>query len=133
MKPLDEEKNNFKFLYPLDLSRVEKIEAEASKIYGASGVAMEGKVRRKIQRMEDDGFHNLPVCIAKTQYSLSADDEALGRPAVFTLIVTDVSLSASAGFVVVCCADIMTMPGLPNSPAAERVKVTDDSEITGPS
>ncbi len=131
MKALDEEKNNFKFLYPLDLSLVEKIEAVAKKIYGASGVAMEGKVRRKILRMEDDGFRNLPVCIAKTQYSLSADDEALGRPAGFTLIVTDVSLSAGAGFVVVYCGDIMTMPGLPNSPAAERVDVTDEGEITG--
>ena len=131
MKALDEEKNNFKFLYPLDLFLVEKIEAVAKKIYGASGVAMEGKVRRKILRMEDDGFRNLPVCIAKTQYSLSADDEALGRPAGFTLIVTDVSLSAGAGFVVVYCGDIMTMPGLPNSPAAERVDVTDEGEITG--
>jgi formate--tetrahydrofolate ligase len=110
---------------------VEKVEIVAKKIYGAGRVAMEGKVRRKIVRMEDDGFRSLPVCIAKTQYSLSADDEALGRPSGFTLIVTDVSLSAGAGFVVVYCGDIMTMPGLPNSPAAERVDVTDDGEITG--
>ena len=131
MKALDEEKRGFQFLYPLELSLLEKIEAVAKKIYGASGVAMEGKVRRKILRMEEDGFRNLPVCIAKTQYSLSADEEALGRPAGFTLIVTDVSLSAGAGFVVVYCGDIMTMPGLPNSPAAERVNVTGDGEITG--
>jgi formate--tetrahydrofolate ligase len=131
IKAIDEEKNNFGFLYPLDLSLVEKIETVARRIYGASGVAMEGKVRRRLLRMENDGFRNLPVCIAKTQYSLSDDDEALGRPAGFTLIVTDVSLSAGAGFVVVYCGDIMTMPGLPNAPAAERVDVTDDGEITG--
>jgi formate--tetrahydrofolate ligase len=92
---------------------------------------MEGKTRRKISRMEADGFGGLPVCIAKTQYSLSDDEQALGRPSGFTLIVTDVSLSAGAGFVVVYCGDIMTMPGLPNSPAAEKVDVTDDGEIVG--
>jgi len=131
MKAMAEEKGGFQFLYSLERALLEKIETVAQKIYGASGVAMEGKVRRKIVRLEEDGFRNLPVCIAKTQYSLSADDEALGRPAGFTLIVTDVSLSAGAGFVVVYCGDIMTMPGLPTSPAAERVDVTDDGEITG--
>jgi formate--tetrahydrofolate ligase len=131
IKAMGEEKNNFGFLYALDLPLVEKIEAVAKKIYGASGVAMEGKVRRRLLRMEEDGFRNLPVCIAKTQYSLSADDEALGLPSGFNLIVTDVSLSAGAGFVVAYCGDIMTMPGLPTTPAAERVDVTDDGEITG--
>jgi formate--tetrahydrofolate ligase len=110
---------------------IPKIETVAKKIYGAAGVAMEGKVRRKILRLEEDGFGGLPVCIAKTQYSLSDDEEALGRPRGFTLIVTDVSLSGGAGFVVVSCGDIMTMPGLPAAPAAERVDVTDDGEIVG--
>ena len=72
-----------------------------------------------------------PVCIAKTQYSLSDDDEALGRPSGFTLIVTDASLSSGAGFVVVYCGDVMTMPGLPKTPSAERIYITDDEEITG--
>ena len=71
------------------------------------------------------------MCIAKTQYSLSDDDEALGRPADFTLIVTDASLSAGAGFVVVYCGDIMTMPGLPKTPSAERIDTTEDNKITG--
>ena len=128
---IDQETSRFQFLYPLDLLLVGKIETVAKKIYGAAGIAMEGKVRRKILRMEEDGFGKLPVCIAKTQYSLSADDEALGRPQGFTLIVTDASLSAGAGFVVVYCGDIMTMPGLPNAPAAEKVDVTDDGEIVG--
>ena len=131
MKAVDEDKADFRFLYPPEMPLVEKIETVARKIYGAAGIAMEGKVRRKILRMEEAGFGRLPVCIAKTQYSLSDDDEALGRPQGFTLIVTDASLSAGAGFVVVYCGDIMTMPGLPNSPAAERVDVTDDGEIVG--
>ena len=122
---------NFQFLYPPEMPLVAKIETVARKIYGAAGIAMEGKVRRKITRLEEDGFGNLPVCIAKTQYSLSDDEEALGRPRGFTLIVTDVSLSGGAGFVVVYCGDIMTMPGLPAVPAAERVDVTDDGEIIG--
>jgi formate--tetrahydrofolate ligase len=131
MKALSEDKADFRFLYPLELPLHQKIEVVAQKVYGAARIDMEGKIKRKILRMEENGFGGLPVCIAKTQYSLSADDEALGRPAGFTLIVTDVSLSAGAGFVVVYCGDIMTMPGLPNSPAAERVDITDDGEITG--
>jgi formate--tetrahydrofolate ligase len=131
LRAVTEDPVDFHFLYPLDLPIIKKIEAVAIKIYGAAGVAMEGKIRRKIARLEEDGFGNLPVCIAKTQYSLSADDEALGRPSGFTLIVTDVSLSAGAGFIVVFCGDIMTMPGLPTAPAAERVDVREDGEITG--
>jgi formate--tetrahydrofolate ligase len=131
LKAIDEETSHFQFLYPLDLPLIGKIETVAKKIYGAAGITMEGKVKRKILRMEEDGFGKLPVCIAKTQYSLSADDEALGRPQGFTLIVTDASLSAGAGFVVIYCGDIMTMPGLPSTPAAEKVDVTDDGEIVG--
>lgn len=128
---IEREAARFEFLYPLDLPLFEKIETVARKIYGAAGIAMEGKTRRKLKQIEADGFGGLPVCIAKTQYSLSDDDQSLGRPSGFTLIVTDVSLSAGAGFVVVYCGDIMTMPGLPSSPAAEHVDVTDSGEITG--
>jgi formate--tetrahydrofolate ligase len=131
LKALAEDENKFQFLYPLDLPLLDKVEAVAKKIYGAAHVTMEGKIRRKILRMEENGFGHLPVCIAKTQYSLSADEEALGRPAGFSLIVTDASLSAGAGFVVIHCGDIMTMPGLPSAPAAENVDVTDDGEIIG--
>ncbi|MDH7513592.1 MAG: formate--tetrahydrofolate ligase [Clostridiales bacterium] len=131
IQAIREDKKNFQFLYPLDLPLLNKIETVARRIYGAGSIAMEGKTRRKILRLEKDGFGGLPVCIAKTQYSLSDDEEALGRPEGFTLIVTDVSLSAGAGFVVVYCGDIMTMPGLPNSPSAEKVDVTDDGEIIG--
>lgn len=131
LKAVEEDENHFAFLYPLEMPLLEKIETVARKIYGASGVAMEGKIRRKILRLEEQGFGQFPVCIAKTQYSLSDDDEALGRPKDFTLIVTDASVSSGAGFVVVYCGDIMTMPGLPRSPAAERVDITDEGEIIG--
>jgi formate--tetrahydrofolate ligase len=131
VKAIDEDKNTFQFLYELDMPLIDKIEAVAKNIYGASAVAMEGKTRRKIRGFEKRGFGNLPVCIAKTQYSLSDDDEALGRPRDFTLIVTDASLSAGAGFVVVYCGDIMTMPGLPKTPSAEKIDVSEDNKIIG--
>ncbi|MBA7597340.1 Formate--tetrahydrofolate ligase [subsurface metagenome] len=131
LQAIEEDENRFQLLYPLDMPLIEKIETVAEKIYGAASVAMEGKTRRKIRRLEKAGFGNLPVCIAKTQYSLSDDDEALGRPEDFTLIVTDVSLSSGAGFVVVYCGDVMTMPGLPKVPSAEKIDVTEDDRITG--
>ncbi len=131
LKAMGEDEHHFEYLYPLDASLLEKIEIIATRIYGARGIEMEGRVRRKILRFEKEGFGRLPVCIAKTQYSLSGDEEAHGRPSDFTLIVTDALLSSGAGFVVVLCGDIMTMPGLPRSPAAERIAVTDDGEITG--
>jgi len=131
LKAMKEDDNNFEFLYPPEISLLGKIETVAKKIYGAAAVAMEGKVKRRILRIEKNGFGHLPVCIAKTQYSLSDDDEALGRPRDFTLIVTDASLSSGAGFVVVYCGDIMTMPGLPKSPAAERIDLNEEGEIIG--
>ncbi len=131
LKAIEEDENRFQLLYTSDMPLLEKIETVALKIYGAASVAMEGKTRRKIRRIEREGFGNLPVCIAKTQYSFSDDDEALGRPKDFTLIVTDASLSSGAGFVVVYCGDVMTMPGLPKIPSAERIDVAADGRITG--
>jgi len=131
LRAIEEDEHRFRFLYDLEASLLEKIEAVAVKIYGAASVAMEGRTRRKILRFEKQGFGKLPVCIAKTQYSLSDDDEALGRPEGFTLIVTDAALSSGAGFVVVYCGDIMTMPGLPRSPAAEKVDVDEEGNIIG--
>lgn len=131
LQALEEDEHSFAFAYPADMPLLEKIEAVAGKIYGASAVAMEGKIRRRILRLEKMGFGDLPVCIAKTQYSLSDDADLLGRPEDFTLIVTDAAVSSGAGFVVVYCGDIMTMPGLPKVPSAERIDVTEDGEITG--
>lgn len=131
LKAIDEDTHGFKFLYSSEAPLLEKIESVARSIYGAAGIAMEGKIRRRIMRLEKLGFGGLPVCIAKTQYSLSDDAELLGRPRDFTLIVTDAALSSGAGFVVIYCGDIMTMPGLPKVPSAERIDITDDGEITG--
>jgi formate--tetrahydrofolate ligase len=131
LQAVDEDQHAFQSLYPSEMPLLDKIETVAQKIYGAAAVAMEGKIRRRIREIEKKGYGNLPVCIAKTQYSLSDDPEVLGRPEGFTLIVTDVSLSSGAGFVVVYCGDIMTMPGLPKSPAAERIDVTEEGEIVG--
>ncbi len=131
LRAIEQEENRFQFLYPLEMPLLEKIETVARKIYGAAGIEMEGKIRRRILKFEKDGFGSLPICIAKTQYSLSGDEEALGRPRDFTLIVTDASLSSGAGFVVIFCGDIMTMPGLAKVPAAERIDVADDGTITG--
>lgn len=131
IQAVEHDRNNFKFLYDVELPLLEKIETIAAKIYGAKAVAMEGKIERKIKRIEKAGFKNIPVCLAKTQYSLSGDDEVLGRPENFTLIVTDASLSSGAGFVVVYCGDIMTMPGLPRTPAAEKVDIDEKGKIIG--
>lgn len=131
IRAIEEDEHNFQYLYPLDMPLIEKIEVIAAKMFGAASVAMEGKIRRRIRRIERIGFQNLPVCIAKTQYSLSDDDQMLGRPEDFTMIVTDASLSSGAGFVVIHCGDIMTMPGLPKVPASEKIDVTPDGGITG--
>jgi len=131
IRAMEEDDKDFEPLYPLELPLLEKIDIIAKKIFGAREVAMEGKIRRRIRRIEKAGFKDLPVCIAKTQYSLSDDDQVLGRPEAFTLIVTDASLSSGAGFVVIYCGDIMTMPGLPKIPAAENIDITGGGTITG--
>ncbi|WAL40113.1 formate--tetrahydrofolate ligase [Brevibacterium sp. BRM-1] len=120
-----------RFSYPLELPLTEKIEAVARRIYGAGSVELPAAVRRKLAMFEADGYGDLPVCIAKTQYSFSTDATVLGAPSGHALAVRDVRLSAGAGFVVAICGDIMTMPGLPKAPAALRIDVDDDGAITG--
>ena len=122
---------DFKFLYPLEMPLTQKIETIARAVYGAGRVDFEPKARRKLQRFEADGYLAVPVCVAKTQYSLSDDARLLGRPRDFALRVTDAGLNAGAGFVVALCGEIMTMPGLPRSPAAEKIDVSDDGTVTG--
>ena len=126
-----EEKSEFKFCYPDDLSITEKIEAVAKKIYGADGVDIASSAAKQIAKIEEMGFGNLPVCMAKTQYSLSDDPALLGRPEGFKVHVREVYVSAGAGFVVVLTGSIMTMPGLSKSPAAYRIDVDDDGKIVG--
>lgn len=131
MKAIEEDKNNFDFLYPSEMPILQKVETIARKIYGADGVKVEPAAKKKIELFEKLGFGNYPVCVAKTQASLSDDSKKLGRPRGWTLTVTNASLSAGAGFVVILCGDIMTMPGLPKSPAAERIDVDDEGKIIG--
>ncbi|MBN1638189.1 MAG: formate--tetrahydrofolate ligase [Ignavibacteriales bacterium] len=131
LSAIEKDKNKHQTFYELDLPIIEKINILAKQFFGAKDVAMEGKIERKIKKIENIGFGNVPICIAKTQYSLSSDDKALGCPKDFTLIVNNASLSSGAGFVVVYCGDIMTMPGLPKIPSAERIDIDENCEITG--
>ena len=131
IKTLEEKKSDFRLLYDDDLSIENKINTIATQIYGAKDVAFASGVKKKIEMIEKQGFSNLPVCMAKTQYSLSDDPTALGRPENFTLNIRDVYVSAGAGFVVVLTGSIMTMPGLPKVPAAYNIDVDEDGMITG--
>ena len=128
---LCEEDNNFSYAYDLDLSIKEKIEAIAAKIYHADGVEYIGATARKIKQLEADGFGSLPICMAKTQYSFSDDQKKLGAPKGFKIAVRDIKVSAGAGFIVALTGDIMTMPGLPKVPAAEKIDVDENGVITG--
>ncbi|MBR6897698.1 MAG: formate--tetrahydrofolate ligase [Lachnospiraceae bacterium] len=128
---LDKEKSEFKPLYPDDMPIREKIETIAKSIYGAASVSFEPAALKSIEKIESMGYASLPVCMAKTQYSLSDDAKKLGRPEGFTLHVREVYLSAGAGFVVALTGSIMTMPGLPKKPAALRIDVDENGLITG--
>ncbi|MEE1062005.1 MAG: formate--tetrahydrofolate ligase [Ruminococcus sp.] len=126
-----EKPSDFKPIYSLELSLKEKIEAVAKNIYGADSVTFTTAAEKAIAEVNALGGNKLPVCIAKTQYSLSDDPTLLGAPENFSITVKNVSLSNGAGFVVVYTGDIMTMPGLPKVPAAEKIDVSDDGKISG--
>ncbi|HAS38313.1 MAG TPA: formate--tetrahydrofolate ligase [Ruminococcaceae bacterium] len=126
-----EEKGNFTFSYDTDMTIAEKIEAIVKKVYGGDGINIMPNAKKQIAQLEALGFGNCPVCIAKTQYSFSDDPTKLGAPEHFTVTVKNVKVSAGAGFVVVLTGDILTMPGLPKSPAAERIDVDENGKITG--
>ena len=128
---LVEGENDFHFVYEDDLTLKEKIGAVASKIYRADGVDYTAAALKQMAAIERDGFGHLPVCIAKTQYSFSDDPKLLGAPENFRITVREVKLCSGAGFVVVKTGDIMTMPGLPKVPAAEKIDVDEDGKITG--
>jgi formate--tetrahydrofolate ligase len=121
----------FSYTYDDDLTVVEKVEAIATRLYGAGLVTWDAKARRRVARIERDGYGGLPVCVAKTQYSFSTDPASLGAPSGHELHVREVRLSAGAGFVVVVCGDMMTMPGLPRDPSASRIDLADDGTILG--
>ena len=127
----EEEKGDFTYSYSLDGTIEDKIEAVVKKVYGGNGITVLPAAKKQIERLSELGFSNLPVCIAKTQYSFSDNPALLGAPEDFTVTVKNVKISAGAGFIVVLTGDIMTMPGLPKSPAAERIDIDENGKITG--
>ena len=131
LETLENKESNFKVLYDDSLSLKEKIETVAREIYGADGVTYAAAAEKELKRITDLGMGNLPVCMAKTQYSLSDDATKLGRPSGFTINVREVYVSAGAGFVVAINGSIMTMPGLPKKPAAFEIDVNEEGVITG--
>ena len=127
----EEEQGDFTFSYELDGTIEDKIEAVVKKIYGGNGINVLPAAKKEIDRLSALGFDKCPICMAKTQYSFSDDPAKLGAPENFTVTIKNVKVSAGAGFVVVLTGDIMTMPGLPKSPAAERIDVDENGKITG--
>ena len=127
----EEEKGDFTFAYELDGTIEDKIEALVKKIYGGDGITVLPAAKKQIAALTALGFHKLPVCMAKTQYSFSDDQTKLGAPEGFKVTVKNIKISAGAGFIVVLTGDIMTMPGLPKVPAAEKIDVDDNGKITG--
>ena len=128
---LETKESHFKPIYDSTLSLKEKIETVAKEIYGASGVTYDAAASKELSRLEELGFGDMPVCMAKNQYSLSDDPAKLGRPENFTVNIREVYVSAGAGFVVAITGTVMTMPGLPKKPAAFGIDVNDDGVITG--
>ena len=128
---LEQKESHFKPLYPDDMSLEDKIATVAKEIYGADGVTYSAAAKKELKRIADMGMSSFPVCMAKTQYSLSDDQTKLGRPTGFTINVREVYVSAGAGFVVAVTGSIMTMPGLSKNPAAYGIDVNDDGVITG--
>ena len=127
----EEEKGDFTFSYELDGTIEEKIEAVVKKVYGGNGISIMPNAKKQIAKLTEMGFGNCPVCMAKTQYSFSDDPTKLGAPEDFTVTIKNVKISAGAGFIVVLTGDIMTMPGLPKAPAAERIDVDENGVISG--
>ena len=123
--------SDFELLYENELPLWKKIQAVAREIYGAQEVDATKTIRAKLSRLQENGHDHLPVYITKTQYSFSSDPKLLGAPKHFDLTVRDVRLAAGAEFVIVYCGDIVTMPGLPRVPAAERINIDENGRITG--
>ena len=127
----DSGQSDFSPSYPADMPIWEKIETVATKLYRADGISADQKTRNQIKDLQEGGFGNLPICVAKTQYSFSSDPNKKGAPTGHTLPVREVRLSAGAGFIVVVCGDIMTMPGLPRVPAANNIRLNEGGQIEG--
>jgi formate--tetrahydrofolate ligase len=128
---IDTKPSAFTFLYPDEMPLVDKVRTIARDIYGASDIAIDSDAAAKFKKITSDGYGHFPVCMAKTQYSFSADPTALGAPSGHVLPIKDVRLSAGAEFVVVLTGAIMQMPGLPKNPSSEKVGVAENGSIYG--
>jgi len=128
---IDKHPSKMTFVYDESLTLWDKMQAIATRIYGAAGISADRKVRDQIQRLQDQGYGHFPVCVAKTQYSFSTDPSALGAPSGHTVNVREVKLAAGAEFIVMICGDVMTMPGLPKVPSAVRIDIDDNANIIG--
>ena len=127
----EEEQGDFTFSYELDGTIEDKIEAVVKKIYGGDGIVITPAAKKQIAQLTALGFDKCPICIAKTQYSFSDNPALLGAPTGFKVTIKNVKISAGAGFIVVLTGDIMTMPGLPKVPAAEKIDVDENGKIIG--
>ena len=128
---IENKPNNFKYLYEDDLGLWEKMETVAKKIYGASGISAPTNIMKQIEELQNNGYGKHPVCVAKTQYSFSTDPSLRGAPTDHVIPIREVRLAAGAEFIVMVCGDIMTMPGLPKIPAAEKIDIDTDGNIVG--
>jgi formate--tetrahydrofolate ligase len=131
VKLIETTPSNFKYVYEDDLPLWDKMKTIATKIYGASDITADSKVRGQIKKLQDDGYGHYPVCVAKTQYSFSTDPQLRAAPSGHVVNVREVRLAAGAEFVVMVCGDVMTMPGLPKVPSAEKIDLTDDGKVVG--
>ena len=131
VKVIDESENNFKFLYEDDLDLWSKMETIAQKIYGAKNITATSTVKKQIDELQKNGYGKYPVCVAKTQYSFSTNPALRGAPSGHEISIREVRLAAGAEFIVMVCGDIMTMPGLPKVPAAEKIDLDDKGNVTG--
>ena len=128
---LCEQPNDFQFCYPADISIEEKLNAIAKRIYHANSVEIIGDAKKQLAHLEELGFNKMPICMAKTQYSISDDPAKLGAPVDFKITVRNLKVSAGAGFIVALTGDVMTMPGLPKVPSAEKIDVDEHGRISG--
>jgi formate--tetrahydrofolate ligase len=128
---IDQGENQFKFVYDEKLPLWDKMKAIATKIYGAADITADNKVRGQIKKLQEDGYGEYPVCVAKTQYSFSTDASLRGAPSGHMVNIREVRLAAGAEFVVMVCGDIMTMPGLPKIPSSEKIDLTDEGKVVG--
>jgi formate--tetrahydrofolate ligase len=128
---IDQSENNFHHLYEDNLPLWDKMKTIATKMYGAADISADADVKKQIQKLEEAGYGHFPVCVAKTQYSFSTNPKALGAPSGHTVNVREVRLSAGAEFIVMICGDIMTMPGLPKVPSAEKIDIDETGKVVG--